>query len=257
MNNTHDTERLFPIFFSILFSLSVNAHFEKDTLKVLFVGNSFTYYYNLPQVVKAMSNESEKVFIDSRHSLVGGSNLSHHLNQEKGSQTIEMLNTQAFDYVVLNHHSLAATDNVHSFFEVSEKIVDLIRSKGAKPLFMMTWSYRDTSQMIEPISRVYNDMAEQLNVDVVPCGLLFERALSSDPHLDLYDDYKHPSNLGTYLNGLAFFKYFTGEKTSDFNKRIKKQDENGQELYLLFLKQRDADLLQNVVDNYYFKTRLN
>jgi len=248
-------EKLFSIIF--LFSISLNAQVEKDTLKVLFVGNSFTYYYNLPQVVKAMSNNSETTYIDSYHSLVGGSNLSHHLNQEKGSRTIEMLNKEAYDYVVLNHHSLAATDNVSSFFEISEKIVDLIRSKGAKPLFMVTWAYKDNPQMLESISKVYNDMAERLDVDLVPCGSLFEKALSRDPILDLYSDYKHPSNLGTYLNGLAFFKYFTSEKTSGFNKRITKFDENGQVLYLLLLNQSDADLLQNVVDNYDFKTRLN
>ena len=109
-------EKLFSIIFLFTFSINVNAQVEKDTLKVLFVGNSFTYYYNLPQVVKAMSNNSETIYIDSYHSLVGGSNLSHHLNQEKGSRTIEMLNKEAYDYVVLNHHSLAATDNVNSLF---------------------------------------------------------------------------------------------------------------------------------------------
>ena len=69
---------------------------KKDTLRVLFVGNSFSYFYNLPQVVNAMSAYSKKVHIETRTSLVGGSSISDHLNQKKGTLTIEILNSQQF-----------------------------------------------------------------------------------------------------------------------------------------------------------------
>jgi len=248
--------KLFTTTLLVLYTLTINAQQKKDTLKVLFVGNSFTYYYNLPQVVSAMSKYSKNVYIDSRHSLVGGSNLSNHLNQKKGTKTVEILNTKDFDYVVLNHHSLAAIDETGSFFETSRKMVDLIRSKNAEPVFMMTWGYMNDQKMLNTISKSYYDMGSRLGVDIVPCGLLFDRALRWRPDLNLYDDYKHPSNRGTYLNGLAFFKYFTGENSSGIPKRIKTADENGQNLYLLFLTQEDSDLLQNVVDSYDFNTRL-
>lgn len=87
---------------SIVFTNNVNANFDvikKDTLKVLFVGNSFSFYYNLPQVVSAMSKYNENTYIDTRHSLVSGSTLFDHLNQKRGSQTLKILNEQNFDYV--------------------------------------------------------------------------------------------------------------------------------------------------------------
>lgn len=229
---------------------------EKDTLRVLFVGNSFSYFYNLPQVVNAMSAYSKKIHIETRLSLVGGSHLSQHLNQEKGTQTVEILNTQPFDYVVLNHHSLAPIENLESFFEDSKKMVEFVRSKNAIPVFMMTWAYNSNPLMIETLSAEYDKMGKQLDVDVVPCGKLFAEVRKWRPDLNMFDDDdKHPSKHGTYLNGLTFFKYFTNGRTTKIPKRIKTIDKNGQPLWLLFLSQENADFLQQLVDNYDFKTR--
>jgi hypothetical protein len=231
---------------------------DKDTLRVLFVGNSFSYFYNLPQVINAMSEYSKKVHIETRTSLVGGSNISQHLNQTKGTQTIEILNNQTFDYVVINHHSLATIEDPDGFFESSKQMVELVRNKNAIPVFMMTWAYHSNPLMIEMIATAYDDMGKKLGVDVVPCGNLFAETRKWRPDLNMFDDDdKHPSKHGTYLNALAFFKYFTNEKTTEIPKRITTVDKNGQELWLLFLSQENADFLQHLVDQYDFKTRLN
>ena len=231
---------------------------KKDTLRVLFVGNSFTYFYNLPQVLNAMSAFSEKLHIETRTSLVGGSKISQHLNQTNGTQTIDILNDQTFDYVVINHHSLVTIDDPEGFFESSKQMVELIRSKNAIPVLMMTWAYHSNPLMIKNIAAAYDDMGKRLGVDVVPCGNLFTEVRQWRPDLNMFDDDdKHPSKHGTYLNGLTFFKYFTNEKTIDIPKRITSVDKNGQKLWLLFLSQENADFLQQSVDDYDFKTRLN
>lgn len=231
---------------------------KKDTLRVLFVGNSFTYFYNLPQVLNAMSAFSEKVHIETRTSLVGGSKISQHLNQGKGTKTVEILNNQTFDYVVINHHSLVTIEDPDEFFESSKQMVELVRSKNAIPVLMMTWAYHSNPLMIKNIAAAYDDMGKRLGVDVVPCGNLFTEVRKWRPDLNMFDDDdRHPSKHGTYLNGLTFFKYFTNEKTIDIPKRITSVDKNGQKLWLLFLSQENADFMQQLVDDYDFKTRLN
>ena len=243
---------------SIVFTNNVNANFDvikKDTLKVLFVGNSFSFYYNLPQVVSAMSKYNENTYIDTRHSLVSGSTLFDHLNQKRGSQTLKILNEQNFDYVVVNHHSLATIENLDSFFNLSKQSVELVRSKNSVPVFMETWQYLNKPQMLDIISPAYKKMGKQLSVDIVPCGQLFSKAIEQNNlSINLYEDIKHPSKEGTYLNALAFYKYFTNGKTNKISKRITTIDQNGQKLYLLLLSKKNADFLQSVVDNYDFKT---
>jgi len=114
----------------------------------------------------------------------------------------------------------------------------------------MTWAYRANPLMIETISSAYNNMSEKLEVDVVPCGILFDKARKFRPDLNLFHDNSHPSKNGTYLNGLAFYKYFTNEKTSNIPKQITTIDRNGEKLYLLLLSKENSDFLQNLVDEF-------
>jgi len=46
--------------FSLL-TLNGYAQVQKDTLRVLFVGNSYTYFENLPQVVSVLSEQTGMV----------------------------------------------------------------------------------------------------------------------------------------------------------------------------------------------------
>lgn len=227
---------------------------QKDTLRVLFVGNSFTYFYNLPQVVTSMA-ESQGFVIETRQSTVGGSNLEQHWKGEKGTKTREKIEGHDWDYVVFNNHSLSSINTPESFMEYGNKFADLVRDQGAEPVFMMTWAYKSNPLMQSTITMMHRKLCKESGSDVVPCGPLFAQARKLRPDLNLFFDDKHPSSNGTYLLGLAFFKYFTGGSTEDIPKRLTTIDRNGEKLYLIFMNQEDADFLQQLVDEYDFKTR--
>lgn len=235
-----------------LFSNSLSAQNKK--IKVLFVGNSFTYFYNLPQVVSSMA-KTQNIDIETRQSTVGGSNLEQHWKSERGTKTRLLLETKDWDYVVFNNHSLSAIDNPKDFIEYGQKFTDLVRKKGAEPVFMMTWAYKSNPLMQTEITRMYKKLSEITKSDYVPCGPLFAKARKERSDLNLFADDKHPSSNGTYLLGLSFYKYFTGKSTSKIPKRLATKDINGEKLYLLFMNQTDADFLQQLVNNFNYKTK--
>ena len=237
----------------IILASWMSASSQSDTLRVLFVGNSFTYYYNLSQVVSSMA-ESQGVAIITRQSTVGGSSLENHWKSEKGTRTMTMIDSCLWDYVVFNNHSLATIDAFDLFMEYSSKFADHVRQRGAEPVFMETWAYQSNPLMQSTISSAYQMLSEKLNADLVPCGPLFAEVRKSRPEMTLFFDDKHPSYNGTYLLGLAFYKYFTGNETADIPKRLSTKDINGENIYLIFMVQEDADYLQQVVDTFDFKT---
>jgi hypothetical protein len=226
---------------------------EKEAMRVLFVGNSFTYFFNLPQVVSSMA-ENQGVTIVTRQSTVGGSTLEEHWKELKGTRTRKLLDSLKWDYVVINNHSLITVDDPAKFMDYSKKFIDLIRSKGAKPIIMQTWGYKSNPLLIRPIMTEYAKLAQSTGADMVPAGELFMEARKWRPDLELFQDDKHPSSNGTYLLGLAFFKYFTGKSTADIPFRLTTQDKDGEKLYLLFMSQEDADFLQQLVDDFEMKT---
>ena len=226
---------------------------EEAPTRILFVGNSFIYFNNLPQVVAAMG-EHEGIALETRQSTVGGSNLEQHWKGEKGTKTRAMLEEEKWDYVVFNNHSLSAIDTPESFMEYGRKFAELVKEKGAKPVFMMTWGY-DSNPLMQPeITRMYNKLAEETGSGVVPCGPLVAEARKWRPDLDLFFDDKHPSSNGTYLLGLAFYKYFTGKSLQNIPARITTQDRNGEKLYLIFMLPEDADFLRQLAGEYEFET---
>lgn len=233
----------------LLFSLSASG--QSDTTRVLFIGNSFTYFFNLPQVVQSMAETQGKVII-TRQSTVGGSTLEQHWKGEKGTKSMAKLKEQKWDYVILNNHSLSAIESPNEFYEYSGKFVDAIKKIGAKPVFMMTWAYKSNPLMQKQITKAYLELSKRSGVGFVPAGPLFEQARKWRPDLDLFHDDKHPSSNGTYLLGLAFYKYFTSTKTSEIPFRLTTIDANGEKLYLLFMRQEDADFLQQLVDDFDF-----
>jgi hypothetical protein len=246
--------RLFLV--GCLLLLSIQASFsqtgEKEPLRVLFVGNSFTYFFNLPQVVSSMA-KSQGVNIMTRQSTVGGSTLEDHWKGLKGTRTRKLLDSLKWDYVVLNNHSLITAEAPDKFMEYSTKFIELVRSKGAKPIIMQTWAYKSNPLLISPIKKEYARLAKATKADMVPAGELFMEARKWRPDLELFHDDKHPSSNGTYLLGLAFFKYFTGLSTSEIPFRLTTTDKDGEKLYLLFMSQEDTDFLQHLVDDFEFK----
>jgi hypothetical protein len=226
---------------------------DSEPKKILFVGNSFTYFFNLPQVVSAMA-DSQGIPLITRQSTVGGSNLEQHWKEEKGTITRQLLKSQQWDYVVFNNHSLSAINAPDSFHEYGKKFADLVKSLGAKPVFMMTWAYKSNPLMQDRITKEYYKLAKDTDSDFVASGPMFELARLSRPDIELFHDDKHPSSNGTYLLGLGFYKYFTGLATAEIPKRLATKDINGEKLYLIFMNQQDADFMQLLVDDFEFKT---
>lgn len=232
-----------------LVSLSLTSSAQTDTARILFVGNSFTYFFNLPQVVSAMALSQDTVLI-TRQSTVGGSNLEQHWKGEKGTKTRELLEESDWDYVVFNNHSLSAIETPESFMTYGKKFADLVREKGAEPIFMMTWAYESNPLMQPKITEMYQKLTAETNSNYVPAGPIFAEARKWRPDLSLFFDDKHPSSNGTYLLGLTFYKFFTGKPTADIPKRLTTKDADGEKLYLIFMHQTDADFLQQLVDEF-------
>ena len=232
---------------------NTNSTTQEKRIKVLFVGNSFTYYNNLPQVVSAMA-KSQNVNIDTKHSTVGGSSLENHWKSERGTQTRVMLEIEKWDYVVFNNHSLSSIASPDKFLEFSKKFADLVRSKGAEPIFMMTWAYKSNPLMLPEIERMHKLLCEQTNTNYIPGGPLFASSLKYRPDIELYHDDIHPSSNGTYLLGLALYKYFTGKTVTGIPGNVSTLDTNGQVLYLIFMKDLDYPFFQQLVNEFPFKT---
>ena len=195
--------------------LCSNSSFaQKDTLRVLFVGNSYTYYSNLPKLVSDLSKDTS-TFIQTRMSAIGGARLKYHYNQERSLKTKELIKNGNFDIVVLQEQSMGTLTNKEEFLLYSKKLSDYIKKHGAKPYFFTTWSREKIPQTQNTIRKVYKEAALQNNGVVVLVGEAWKLAKKKQPSIKLYaEDGSHPTLLGTFLTAAVFVKTITGQLPS-------------------------------------------
>ena len=169
--------------------------------KFLFIGNSLTYYNGgLEHHLMELANSANPPLDLRADSFVRpGQSLEWIWNHTK---VREMINEGDYDVVVLQDYLTIA--GVDSFYEYTRLFVEEIRAAEAEPLLFMTWVIRELT--MEEIVEAFIDIGEELDVEIAPVGLAWERAIEERPDLDLYrSDKLHPSIHGSYLAVNVFY----------------------------------------------------
>ena len=240
---------LYSLLIAILFfSQSVEARIPKDTLRILFVGNSYIYYNNLPQMVSLISDSIETKLICSR-STVGGAHLGEHWNGLRGLKSKQLIQKGKFDIVVIQDNSMWPVDNPDSVYKYAKLMCDLIKSTGAKPYIYETWARLKVPQHQKEINAVYEKVAKDNNATLVPVGVAWEKARQLRPDLVLFDaDGSHPSNIGTFLIASMFTQTISGTLPKKFSTQYYYPAFDKEQIRIMQLDELDMVFCKKIVE---------
>ena len=201
--------------FSILFIMGFSAlTYGQETKRVLFLGNSYTAFNNLPSLIDSIANSFGDTLV---HDMNLQLNLQYHAGDNSSMSKIRQGN---WDFVVVQGQSVrpaqsTAPTNVYPY---AEEITDSIRENNlcGKAMFFMTWG-RENGYLSSGSNSTYNGMQENLynayltmttdNDGVcAPVGAVWKYVRDSFPTINLYDsDGSHPSVAGSYLAACTFY----------------------------------------------------
>ena len=192
--------------------------------KILFIGNSYTYYNNMPARYfgEIMQAAGYKVKIMSLTK--GGWTLlnSSNARDELGSKVDSILKNQEFDFVVLQEQSMTPAVNIGSFYNAVKRLDNKIRESGATPVLYATWGRKQGSgdltaygltaeTMTWKLAAAYEHMGETHDIPVAHVGLAFWDIIQNNRRITLHDpDMSHPNAAGSYLAALTLFARITG-----------------------------------------------
>ena len=234
---TKKFERKIIFILSILLFLIGTSDFaqnKKDTLKVLFVGNSYTHVNNLPQITSILS-DGVKTKLITKSSTVGGGKLKEHWLGERKLKTKEIIKNGNFDIVVLQGFSMSTIEFPDTLTKYAGLFCDYIKKNGAKPYLYLTWARKKVPQYQETIDSVYYSIAKENNVKVVPVGKAWQLAQQLRPDIQLFqNEGSHPSKLGTLLTASVFVAALTGELPDVLPKSFRINDSNGEPVLLMY-----------------------
>jgi hypothetical protein len=198
---------------------------------IMFVGNSFFYYNNsMHNYVLNLARSADAQNKDAyRYTSVtiSGSGFDWHDMESYfrpnaigkysfvgDNEVVFNKFDKPFDAVILNDCSQCP---IHPklksvFHEYGKKQSDTIVKHGAKPIFFMTWAYKDKPEMTAQLAEEYTIAGNANNALVVPAGLAFAKAISKRPDMEFYQpDKRHPSLFGTYLSACTIYAAVYGK----------------------------------------------
>ena len=194
----------------LVYTSKLIAAEKRDTLKVLFIGNSYIYYNNLAQMISLMTDSMSTKLICTK-STIGNATLGQHWNELRGLKTRQLLAKNKYDIIVIQDNSMWPIEHKDSVFIYGNLFCNAIKKNGAKTFIYNTWARQKTPETQPIINEVYNKLAADNNASIVPVGDSWALARKLKPDVDLFNvDGSHPSNLGTFLIALNFIKKLTG-----------------------------------------------
>lgn len=217
-------------FFGLFFVLlSINSWGQGTVKKVLFVGNSYTYTWNLPRLVEQVANSTGDG-IQWDMAAPGGADFITHVAFNPATTT--KIKAGIWDYVVLQEQSLSpATPDIHTaitLFRYAKILDSLINTFNpcAETMFYMTWGRRDvdsvlcefyttqynwpyfcsTTSMDSVIRKRYQMVADSNKAEISPVGAVWAHLRRTQPTINLYAlDGSHPSLRGSYAAACSFY----------------------------------------------------
>lgn len=202
--------------------ISING-FSQSTKKVCFLGNSYTYFNDLPQLVADLATADGNTLIKDQ-STPGGYTFNLHTTN---ATSLAKISSDTWDYVVLQEQSQLPSFGwlqvASQCLPYAEILVDSIRSANAcaVPLFFNTWGRRDGdpqwdsidtfTEMNQRLHYTYNWLADEHSGKLSPVGIGFEHIANDGgspiAFTALYSgDGSHPSVYGSYLAACIFYE---------------------------------------------------
>ena len=213
--------KIFSILFCfIIFFTGCSPAFSDDhkkngaPLRVLFLGNSYTYVNDLPKMFAQLANAGDHQ-VETGMIAKGGWTLAHHVNSP---ETINAIRTSKWDYVIIQEQSQIPAiekSRKYTMYPSAQYLLSIIKQSGATPIIFMTWGHRngwpeqgipDFESMQSQLEQGYLEIARELTVAVAPVGRAWSQARRQYPEIDLWQgDGSHPSELGTYLASCVIY----------------------------------------------------
>ncbi len=227
---------------------SVSAQESQDTLKVLFVGNSYIYVENMPHIVSLIS-EGSNVKLITRKSVVGGARLSEHWNNKRGLKTMDRIKNGDYDVVVLQDFSMSAIDTPDSLMKYTGLFCDYIRENGGEPYLYVTWAREKVPQFQDQINKVYLDAAEKYDAVPVMVGDAWALAKAYRPTINLFSsDGSHQGDLGAYLTATVFVQTISGSLPEKMPLNCKTLDYEGESVRLMYVDLLDGMFIKKIAE---------
>lgn len=170
-------------------------------MKVLFIGNSHTYFNDMPYIFKLICQENN-IDVDVTMLAHGYKGLDFHKKEPEVRFNILY---GGYDYIVLQ--DLQGGFDEKSLNSSVDTIKTYIDKTDSKLVLYMPWTIKSEREKQQQMADAYINLAKRLSVLVAPVGLVWWEFKDIHPEIELYfKDDKHASQIGSTLVAYTIYR---------------------------------------------------
>ena len=184
---------------------------KKKDVSILFIGNSHTYYNDMPLMVKQCAEDED---YHCRVTMIahGGWYLSQHAEEPEVRFNILY---GGYDYVVLQEHAHPFGPE-ERFLNAAVSLNEMIRKAGSTPIIYECWSKKGEPEKQKEMVEAHKRVAAAIGALRAPVGENWWSYKKSWPDLELYaEDGAHASPSGSDFAA----KYIWEEIVTDLHRK--------------------------------------
>ncbi|MBD2212152.1 hypothetical protein H6G27_20090 [Nostoc linckia FACHB-104] len=189
---------------------------HQQSLKVLFIGNSYTYYHELPKLLQNLAITAKAARkLETEMVTIGGATLEQLWQQGKA---INKIRNKKWDYVVLQEQSTLPITNPKLMYEYARLFNEEIKKINAQTVFYLTWSRQNKPETQQALNNSYMTIVQEIDAIVAPVGIVWQKVQEQNQNLNLYEpDNSHPSPIGSYVAACVFYATIYGQNPEGLN----------------------------------------
>lgn len=171
-----------------------------EATDVLFIGNSMTYYNNLPEVVERLAG-MRNINLNCTAATNGGKNLIY---QSTAANVDSAIKVGGYEIVVIQ--DIVGSFDAENLKTGSEALIAKIKqyNPSAKIVFYEPWPVRGsltgTSTLLPYFTHSYFKTASKANAALAPAGEAFYEIFTENVVDGYAPDDKHPTRYGTFIS---------------------------------------------------------
>jgi hypothetical protein len=203
--------------------MMAGSAFCQKKMNVLFVGNSLTYFNNLPEIVKRVA-ACDSVEFNYKMIALPNYAIIDHWNE---GEIIREVNSKQYNFVVVQQGPSSQQEGREYLLNYGLKLDSLCDKNKAKLASYMVWPAKARSFDFPGVYTSYKLLADSTKGIFCPAGAAWLKLWETNPDFKLYgSDQFHPSYNGSLLAALVIYGSLTKKNSLGFSsyEQLKQND---------------------------------
>lgn len=196
--------------------VNLNARYADDieVTNILFLGNSHTYFNDVPGIVEGIGKANGNP-INCEHISEGGATVSL-LITKYYDDLINHLETTNYQYIIVQEQSSLNFLDYDNFLSAVTQLQEITSPYDVEILLYQTWAYEEDSpslnnvrltyeEMHQLITESYHNVSNTTGLNINPVGEVFDAFKHEYPETRLYHDGNHANRAGSYLSACVHY----------------------------------------------------